>query len=601
MRSSPRTPTVGCFDGDQIQKAAEANVRVVCRVLPLLAKSSRCQATQSLVECVDNHTVHVHGKDSLNVFTFDGVCGEESSQEDVYRQVAHDTVESFFSGFNGCILAYGQTGSGKSHTMFGGPDDPGVVPRVSDGIFHHISHASPDVDYTVSVSFMEIHMEKMRDLLDDNQDHDTNSHQELSIHEDTNSGVHVRGLSHAFVTSSGELNEVVRKGTSIRRATATAMNIQSSRSHAILRICLHQRMGTGTEIRSSLFLVDLAGSEKAHRSAAAGVALDEARKINSSLSTLGLVINSLADPTASHVPYRDLKLTRILQDSLGGNSNTTLVVTCLPAIGDVSETVSTLRFGARAKRVKNRLRANTHPSVAQLKARIAELEMANADLHRGSSYRGISGMTSLLSPRGVTNWDSTLSLSLVDELARKDSKIAALEKELLELKMAHLKRDHDDDVKVFKLECALHALNDKFNEVELVNENLRKHLLISEKIIASRDVKINRLRDLLAEQQGHVDAESSQFLAEYRRLQEKLAINADGHDSNGFVENHENEISRANDSAHTTTPTVSLSGNNSVDTGIPDVASPKGLNLRIVKPVRGGGSVDLGRGDENTP
>lgn len=263
------------------------------------------------------------------------------------------------------MFAYGQTGAGKSFTMMGADIDDetskGIIPRIVQQIFSSIIASPSNIEYTVRVSYMEIYMEKIRDLLAPQNDN-------LPVHEEKNRGVYVKGLLEIYVSSVGEVYEVMRRGGQARATAATNMNQESSRSHSIFCITVSQKnVETGSAKSGQLFLVDLAGSEKVGKTGASGQTLEEAKKINKSLSALGMVINSLTDSKSSHIPYRDSKLTRILQESLGGNSRTTLIINCSPSSFNAEETISTLRFGVRAKKIENKAKVNAELSPTELK------------------------------------------------------------------------------------------------------------------------------------------------------------------------------------------------------------------------------------------
>src|SRR6195952_3273084 len=289
-----------------------------------------------------------------------------SRQSDVFDFSIRNTVDDILNGYNGTVFAYGQTGAGKSYTMMGSDIDNdegrGVIPRIVEQIFTSILSSPGNIEYTVRVSYMEIYMERIRDLLAPQNDN-------LPIHEEKNRGVYVKGLLEIYVSSVQEVYEVMRRGGSARAVAATNMNQESSRSHSIFVITITQKnVETGSAHRGQRFLVDLAGSEKVGKTGASGQTLEEAKKINKSLSALGMVINNLTDGKSSHIPYRDSKLTRILQESLGGNSRTTLIINCSPSSYNDQETLSTLRFGVRAKAIKNKAKVNAELSPAELKA-----------------------------------------------------------------------------------------------------------------------------------------------------------------------------------------------------------------------------------------
>jgi len=293
-----------------------------------------------------------------------------SRQSDVFDFSIRSTVDDILDGYNGTVFAYGQTGAGKSYTMMGADIDDaegkGIIPRIVEQIFDKIMRSAETIEYTVRVSYMEIYMERIRDLLVPKNDN-------LPIHEEKNRGVYVKGLLEVYVSAVSEVFEVMRRGGEARMVAATNMNQESSRSHSIFVITVTQKnVETGSSKSGQLFLVDLAGSEKIGKTGASGQTLEEAKKINKSLSALGMVINSLTDGKSTHVPYRDSKLTRILQESLGGNSRTTLVVNCSPSSYNDQETLGTLRFGTRAKSIKNKAKVNAELSPTELKILLRE-------------------------------------------------------------------------------------------------------------------------------------------------------------------------------------------------------------------------------------
>ncbi|CAG8645454.1 4544_t:CDS:10, partial [Gigaspora margarita] len=308
------------------------------------------------------HTCSHQGKEFQGSFTFDRIFPPETSQKAVFEESIKHIVDEVISGYNGTVFAYGQTGSGKTHTMMGNMDDEefkGLIPRIVEQIFQSIIDSPPTIEYTVKVSYMEIYMEKIRDLLNPQNDN-------LPVHEEKNRGVYVKGLLEVYVGSVQEVYEVMKRGGSARIVAYTNMNAESSRSHSIFVITINQKnLADGSVKSGKLSLVDLAGSEKVGKTGASGQTLEEAKKINKSLSALGMVINALTDGKSAHIPYRDSKLTRILQESLGGNSRTTLMINSSPSSFNEAETLSTLRF---AKSIKNKAKVNAELSPAELKA-----------------------------------------------------------------------------------------------------------------------------------------------------------------------------------------------------------------------------------------
>ncbi|TPX14384.1 uncharacterized protein E0L32_005580 [Thyridium curvatum] len=321
---------------------------------------------QPIVSFEGNDTCTVDSKEAQGSFTFDRVFDMSCKQADIFDFSIKPTVDDILNGYNGTVFAYGQTGAGKSYTMMGTSIDDdegrGVIPRIVEQIFASIMSSPGTIEYTVRVSYMEIYMERIRDLLVPQNDN-------LPVHEEKNRGVYVKGLLEVYVSSVQEVFEVMRRGGNARAVAATNMNQESSRSHSIFVITITQKnVETGSAKSGQLFLVDLAGSEKVGKTGASGQTLEEAKKINKSLSALGMVINALTDGRSSHIPYRDSKLTRILQESLGGNSRTTLIINCSPSSYNDAETLSTLRFGMRAKSIKNKAKVNAELSPSELKS-----------------------------------------------------------------------------------------------------------------------------------------------------------------------------------------------------------------------------------------
>lgn len=301
-------------------------------------------------------------------FTFDHCFDWNNKQEDIYKACGANIIENVLEGYNGTIFAYGQTGTGKTHTMSGNEKDPleyGIMPRSFEDIFTRIQNDSEQTQFLIRASYLEIYNEEIRDLLSKNPKN------KLDLHEKTDSGVYVKDLSFFAVKSVAEINDVMKIGMKNRATGSTNMNATSSRSHSLFQIQI-ERSEIGADGKQhikagKLNMVDLAGSERIAKTGATGDRLKEALKINLSLSTLCHVISALIDPKSTYVPYRDSKLTRLLQDSLGGNTKTLMISNVGPADYNYDETLNTLRYASRAKSIKNQPKINEDPKDALLR------------------------------------------------------------------------------------------------------------------------------------------------------------------------------------------------------------------------------------------
>lgn len=235
-------------------------------------------------------------------------------------------------------------------------------------VFDSIAGFYENVEFRIKVSLVELYMEKLKDLLDSNKN-------DLKIRSDKKRGIFIEDLTENYISSMEEVYKLIEIARNCRSIAATNMNERSSRSHMIFILSISQNNTVDLTAKTGkLYLVDLAGSEKISKTGAEGKTLDEAKKINASLTTLGKVINALTDGKSTHIPYRDSKLTRVLQESLGGNSKTTLIVTCSPHPNNLPETISTLRFGISAKKIKNTPKINKELTVAELQALLDKSE-----------------------------------------------------------------------------------------------------------------------------------------------------------------------------------------------------------------------------------
>ncbi|XP_052124262.1 osmotic avoidance abnormal protein 3-like isoform X2 [Frankliniella occidentalis] len=316
-------------------------------------------------------------------FTFDGVYPTGSNTEQLYNEIAYPLVEGVLEGYNSTVFAYGQTGCGKSFTMQGvrePANQRGIIPRAFEHVFEAVA-VDAKHRFLVLASYLEIYNEEIRDLLG------PDPRRGLELRENAERGVYVHDLSSHPVQSVADCERLMDRGWRNRAVGATLMNAESSRSHSIFSISLEMMaveegrkpglagpasakacgLGEGRIRRGKLNLVDLAGSERQAKTGATGERLKEAMKINLSLSALGNVISALVDGKSKHIPYRDSKLTRLLQDSLGGNTKTLMVACLSPADNNYDETLSTLRYANRAKNISNRPHINEDPKDTMLR------------------------------------------------------------------------------------------------------------------------------------------------------------------------------------------------------------------------------------------
>ncbi|KAI5096917.1 kinesin family member 4 [Silurus meridionalis] len=355
-------------------------VRVALRCRPLVPKELN-EGCQSCLTFTPGEPQVVVGNDKA--FTYDYVFDPSTEQEEVFNTAVSPLLSGLFKGYNATVLAYGQTGSGKTFSMGGTytsaqEDEPivGVIPRVVRKIFQE-KDKKPECEFLLTVSYLEIYNEEILDLLCTSKDKPV-----ISIREDPKEGIKIVGLTEKEVFAAQEMVGCLEIGNSARTVGSTAMNAASSRSHAIFTISLEQRRGRdkNDSVVSKLHLVDLAGSERQKKTKAEGDRLKEGISINRGLLSLGNVISALGDESkkGTFVPYRDSKLTRLLQDSLGGNSHTLMIACVSPADSNIEETINTLRYADRARKIKNKPVLNVDPRAAEmkrLKQQVQELQV----------------------------------------------------------------------------------------------------------------------------------------------------------------------------------------------------------------------------------
>ncbi|XP_057861101.1 kinesin-like protein KIN-12D isoform X2 [Cryptomeria japonica] len=386
-----------------------ANVKVMIRIRPLSADEIVSNGYWRCIRQESAHSLTWLGHPETR-FSFDHVASESVTQEEVFNVVGAPMVENCLAGYNSCMFAYGQTGSGKTHTILGVlegfdgnlSEGRGLTPRIIEHLFARIQQderINESLKYSCKCSFLEIYNEQVTDLLEPTS---TN----LLVREDHKRGVYVENLTEVDVMSVQDAITLLRKGTANRKVAVTIMNKESSRSHSIFTCSVQCRNGSlNKTLYGLLHLVDLAGSERQKLSGAEGGRLKEATNINKSLSTLGLVIMNLVDIANGkqrHVPYRDSKLTFLLQDSLGGNSKTTVVANISPSSCSSVETLSTLKFSQRAKFIQNAVVVN-EDTTEDISAMRAQIKLLKKELQQAQYTQKASFYSFTTPPRRFNN------------------------------------------------------------------------------------------------------------------------------------------------------------------------------------------------------
>ncbi|XP_060634383.2 kinesin-like protein KIF21A isoform X2 [Anolis sagrei] len=394
----------------------ESSVRVAVRIRPQLAKE-KIEGCHICTSVTPGEPQVFLGKDKA--FTFDYVFDIESQQEEIYVHCINKLIEGCFEGYNATVFAYGQTGAGKTYTMGTGFDvnimeeEQGIIPRAVKHLYKCIEekkHAAikqglPPPEFKVNAQFLELYNEEVLDLFDTTRDIDAkNKKSNIKIHEDSAGGIYTVGVTTRTVNAESEMMQCLKLGALSRTTASTQMNVQSSRSHAIFtvhlcqtRICSPIDADNVTDNRiisesselnefetltAKFHFVDLAGSERLKRTGATGERAKEGISINCGLLALGNVISALGDKSkkVTHVPYRDSKLTRLLQDSLGGNSQTVMIACVSPSDRDFMETLNTLKYANRARNIKNKVMVNQDRASQQINALRSEITRLQMEL-----------------------------------------------------------------------------------------------------------------------------------------------------------------------------------------------------------------------------
>lgn len=515
---------------------------------------SGCVRVTSNLGLVDIRNPKAEATDPPKQFTFDAAYDQESKQKDLYEETFAPLVNSVLQGFNGTIFAYGQTGAGKTFTMEGVKNDPeleGVIPRSFRHIFDTIANAPEDERYLVRASYLEIYQEEIRDLLSKDQS------KRLELRERPDCGVYVKDLSPFVCKSRTEIEHVMSVGNANRTVGATNMNEHSSRSHAIFLVTVERSRpdeeGESHICVGRLNLVDLAGSERQAKTGATGDRLKEATKINLSLSALGNVISALVDGKSSHIPYRDSKLTRLLQDSLGGNAKTIMVANIGPSKFNYDETLTTLRYANRAKNIKNKPRVNEDPKdamlrefqeeIARLKAQLANInpkekrkrsaKKAKAMVTSGDGLEesvDSLGSSTLSSPTENVEDSMENRLAIERELLENDTSILGAEREklLAELtnKEAALKQQKaDKDALRHKLEAMESKLLSGKGAILQAGSSMVDHTNEQQKMLEKRKQEVaerRKAQELATQELEQIEVMSEEKEKNYTSLQAEV-------------------------------------------------------------------------------
>ncbi|KAI8126301.1 Bipolar kinesin KRP-130 [Lucilia cuprina] len=478
------------------------NIQVYVRVRPLNARE-RCLRSAEIIEVISPKEIvtrHTLESKLTKKFTFDRAFGSDSKQVDVYTAVVSPLIDEVLSGYNCTVFAYGQTGTGKTHTMVGNQcaelkssweddSDIGIIPRALCHLFDELRMMK--VEFSMRISYLELYNEELCDLLSSDE-----STAKIRIYDDSTKkgSVIIQGLEEIPVHSKDDVYKLLEKGKERRKTAATLMNAQSSRSHTVFSILVHIKENgiDGEEMLKigKLNLVDLAGSENASKAGnEKGIRTRETVNINQSLLTLGRVITALVERTP-HIPYRESKLTRLLQESLGGRTKTSIIATISPGHKDIEETLSTLEYAHRAKNIQNKPEVNQKlTKKIILKEYTEEIDKLKRDLMAARDKNGI-----YLAEETYT--EMTLKM---------DSQNRELNEKMLLLKA--LKDELSSKEKIFN-EVSLNLV-EKTEELNKIEKNLMKTtgaLMETKKVLTTTKRRYKEKKVLL---ESHVKTEET--------------------------------------------------------------------------------------------
>ncbi|XP_031370536.1 kinesin-like protein Klp61F isoform X1 [Apis dorsata] len=485
-------------------------IQVFVRIRPINNSEKNDKCT-NILEIPNDKEVIIHERpyDKISKkFKFNSVFGPSAKQINVYNVVVNPLLEQVLAGYNCTVFAYGQTGTGKTFTMEGINKEPslywhsdssaGMIPRSLSHLFDKLQ-ALETQEYTVRVSFLELYNEDIFDLLSNN--HDASK---LRLYEDASKkgAVIVHGLEEVTIHNTSEVYKILKKGSDKRQTAATFMNTQSSRSHTIFSITVHMKESTidGEEILKTgkLNLVDLAGSENVGRSGSVDKRAREAGNINQSLLTLGRVITALVE-RAPHIPYRESKLTRLLQESLGGRTKTSIIATVSPANINLEETLSTLDYAHRAKNITNRPEINQKLSKREfLKQYTEEIEKLRRDLLATRERNGVyladdnfKEMQTLISQQNKEIEEKINHIKALEKIMQDKEKIF---NELESQNIAQMKELNE--IKT-KLNNATDALQSTYNRLKLTIQERDEQKYLTEKYMTTEQSLLNQAQTLV--------------------------------------------------------------------------------------------------------
>ena len=499
-------------------------VKVAIRVRPMNKREKEQNSRLCVQVDKDNNTVSViSDKNESKTFPFDYVYPMETTQREVYDQVAFPIVDSIFQGYNGTIFAYGQTGCGKTFTMMGIITDPqlrGVIPNAFDHIFGFIKTEGESRKFFLRCSFVEIYNEEVRDLLG-------NKDKKLDIREDPKKGTFLKDLTYVTIKNPADIDKSLDTGNKNRHVGATSMNDQSSRSHSLFTVYLEiEEKGENNNSRiksGKLNLVDLAGSERVGKTNATGKTFDEGKKINLSLTALGSVIDALSQ-NRKYIPYKDSKLTRLLADSLGGNTKTVMFANISPASYNYDETLGTLRYASRAKLIKNAPVVNEDPKDALLRKYEEEIKALKEKLANGGNINDVLEEVSEESDDGDDAEVEEENKQIVKNFKKKKSVYLGDDPEKIALmaKIAELEKNLIDNVKLEDAE--VREGEEKLNKNELakrIKEQEEKNKQFKE--YREKQMKENEeIENKMKKLQEQKEKEEELLKNDANKLQEKI-------------------------------------------------------------------------------